>query len=174
MDSIEPNFSNNTIDISGLPNFEQVALNSVSKKLLTKHLMQIGVWFLVVIGFGVFMYFKEEVFIGAIISSILILFLLFSVFDVVKKQSLYGYAVREKDIIYQRGFIISKKTVVSFNRVQHVSINRSLLDKWLGIATLKLFTAGGSGSDIKIPGLDPQMAEMLKEVLSGKITNEDV
>ena len=64
--------------------------------------------------------------------------------------------------------------MVSFNRIQHVSINRSVLDKWLALSTLKIFTAGGSGSDVKIPGLDPKIAEKLKEALAGKIANENV
>ena len=35
-------------------------------------------------------------------------------------------------------------------------------------------TAGGSGSDMKITGLEPKVAEKLKEALAGKIANEDV
>lgn len=173
MDSIETNFSNNYIDVSSLPDFEKVPLHPVRKKLLTKHLLLLSVWLLVVIAFEVFMYFQKEILIGSLISGFLILFLLALVFNVVKKQPLYGYAIREKDIIYKRGFFINKTTVISFNRIQHVSINRSLLDKSLGLSTLKIFTAGGNGSDIKIPGLAPQIADKLKEALSGKISNQD-
>ena len=174
MDSVETPFSNNTIDIATLPDFEQVSLNPVRKKLLTKHLLQTGVWFVIVIAFSVFMYFQDEILVGGIISGILILFLIFVVFNFIKKQSRYAYAIREKDLIYKRGFLLSKTTVVSFNRIQHVSINRSVLDKWLDLSTLKIFTAGGSGSDVKIPGLDPTVAEKLKEALAGKIANENV
>ncbi|WBL26916.1 PH domain-containing protein [Zunongwangia sp. HGR-M22] len=173
MDSVETQFSNNTIDIATLPNFEQVAMNPVRAKLLTKHLLQTGVWFLLIIAFGVFMYFQKEVLVGSIISGILMLFLIFMVFNFIKKQPRYAYAIREKDLIYKRGFLLSKSTVVSFNRIQHVSISRSLLDKWLDLSTLKIFTAGGSGSDVKIPGLDPIIAEKLKETLAGKIANEN-
>jgi len=174
MDSVEMPFSNNTIDIATLPDFEQVALQPVRKNLLIKHLLQTGVWFLLVIAFGVFMYFQEEILIGSLISGSLLLFLMFLVFDFIKKQPRYGYAIREKDLIYKRGFLVSKTTVVSFNRIQHVSINRSVFDKWLNLSTLKIFTAGGSGSDVKISGLEPQIAEKLKEALAGKIANEDV
>ena len=174
MDSVETSFRNNTIDISTLPDFEQVALNPVRKKLLTKHLLQTGVWLIIVIAFSVFMYFQDEILVGGIISGIIILFLIFVVFNFIKKQPRYAYAIREKDLIYKRGFLLSKTTVVSFNRIQHVSINRSVLDKWLDLSTLKIFTAGGSGSDVKIPGLDPTVAEKLKEALAGKIANENV
>ena len=61
MDSVETPFSNNTIDIATLPDFEQVSLNPVRKKLLTKHLLQTGVWFVIVIAFSVFMYFQDEI-----------------------------------------------------------------------------------------------------------------
>ena len=87
-------------------------------------------------------------------------------------QSL-GYALREKDIVYKRGFIFNKTTIVPFNRVQHVSISRGVWDKILGISNLNIFTAGGSGSDITIPGLDPKMALQLKEALAVKISKDE-
>lgn len=84
-----------------------------------------------------------------------------------------GYAIRERDIIFKRGFIYKKTTIVPFNRVQHVSIERDFPDKILGISTLRLFTAGGSGSDISIPGLIPQIANNMKEEISKRISSDE-
>ena len=82
-----------------------------------------------------------------------------------------GYALREQDIIFKRGFLFERTTIVPFNRIQHVSVERSFLDKVLNISTLKVFTAGGSGSDISIPGIIPETATSLKEEVSVRIYN---
>ncbi|WP_417886607.1 PH domain-containing protein [Zunongwangia sp.] len=172
MDSIKANFSNNTIDISNLPDFEQVALNPVNKKLLTKHLLQLGVWFIIFITISDFLYYLDQIFLSALVGVFLALISSCLLFICIKEQSIYGYAIRERDLIYQRGYLITKTTIISFNRIQHVSINRSLLDKWLGLSSLKVFTAGGNGSDISIAGLEPQLAEKLKQALAGNIAEE--
>lgn len=88
-------------------------------------------------------------------------------------QQTYAYALREKDILYRRGFILNKITVVPFNRIQHVTINRDIWDKRLNLSTLNIFTAGGSGSDIRIPGLEPELAMDLKDSLAKKIAVDD-
>ncbi|HSI70564.1 MAG TPA: PH domain-containing protein, partial [Gillisia sp.] len=60
-----------------------------------------------------------------------------------------------------------------FNRIQHVSISRDVFDKFLNIASIQVFTAGGSGSELSIPGLEPNRARELKEALAVKITKDD-
>ena len=92
----------------------------------------------------------------------------FSNFQLMKRN---GYALRQKDIIYRRGFLFEKTTVVPFNRIQHVSVEKSVIDKALKLATLKIFTAGGSGSDVSIPGLLPDTAFALKEELSARMSS---
>lgn len=82
-----------------------------------------------------------------------------------------GYALREQDIIYKRGFLFERITIVPFNRIQHVSVERSFLDKILNISSVKVFTAGGSGSDISIPGIYPDTATSVKEEISARIYN---
>lgn len=164
------NFTNDLIDIAALPNYEEVDFQPISRKYLTKTLLQTaGFMVAIVIGCGFLFYFKwEPIYIFGILLVILLWFA-FLYWNVFKLQENYGFALREKDILYRRGFLVNKITVVPFNRIQHVSTARGLLDKKLGIATLNIFTAGGSGSDIKIPGLEPDLALRLKEAVSKKL-----
>jgi len=82
------------------------------------------------------------------------------------------FAVREKDIIFQTGLILRKKIHVPFNRVQHVEVNQGVIDRFLDLAKLKIFTAGGSKSDLSIPGLNNEDALKMKSFILQK-TEED-
>lgn len=167
------NFTNEPIDIASLPNYGEVDFRPISKKYLTKTLLQTwGFMVVVLIGWGFLFYFEWSL---SYIFGILLVILLWFVFlcwNVFKLQKNYGFALREKDILYRRGFFVHKITVVPFNRIQHVSTTRGILDKKLGIATLNIFTAGGSGSDIKIPGLEPELALRLKEAVAINLSLE--
>jgi membrane protein YdbS with pleckstrin-like domain len=105
--------------------------------------------------------------------GLIILFFVFRFWNNYKIQKSLGFAIRERDMIYKRGYIFNKTTVIPFNRVQHASISRDIWDKLLGISSLKIFTAGGSGSDIGIPGLQPELALKLKEAIAVKISQDD-
>ena len=80
-----------------------------------------------------------------------------------------GYAVRERDIIYKSGVIWRSITAVPFNRIQHVEKSSTPLDRRYQLATLELFTAGGSGGDLKIHGLPARTAEKLRVFILDKI-----
>ena len=84
--------------------------------------------------------------------------LIWPVFEVPRR----GYAVREKDIAFKSGLLWRTVTVVPFNRVQHAATGSGLLDRNFGLATLTVFTAGGSGGDLHIAGLGADRAERLR------------
>ncbi len=84
-----------------------------------------------------------------------------------------GYLVREKDISFQRGLITYKVTSVPLNRIQHVEVSQGVLAKMLGLSSVNIYTAGGSSSDLSIPGLAKNEARKLKAFLSGKITEHE-
>ena len=80
-----------------------------------------------------------------------------------------GYAVRDKDIIYRSGVFWRTVTAIPFNRIQHVEKSSTPLDRRFNIATLQLFTAGGSGGDLKIHGLSAETAESLRTFILNKV-----
>lgn len=167
-------FTNPEISIDSLPRHTEVEFHPISRRYLKKSLIQIGVmcaFFL--LGWGIFAFWVPLLILQ--ISSLIFLFCLFGFWfwNTVKMQQTYAYALREKDILYRRGFILNKITVVPFNRIQHVTINRDIWDKRLNLSTLNIFTAGGSGSDIRIPGLEPELAMDLKDSLAKKIAVDD-
>lgn len=80
-----------------------------------------------------------------------------------------GYAIRDKDIVYKSGVFWHTVTAIPFNRIQHVEKSSTPLDRRFDIATLQLFTAGGSGGDLKIHGLSADIAEKLRIFILDKV-----
>jgi len=79
-----------------------------------------------------------------------------------------SYALRQKDIVFKSGYIFRTKTTVPFNRVQHCEVNHGPVDRMFNLSSLKIFTAGGSSSDMSIPGLRPDTANDLKQFIVKK------
>jgi membrane protein YdbS with pleckstrin-like domain len=73
-----------------------------------------------------------------------------------------AYAVRERDLLYRSGVFWRSLGAVPFNRIQHVETESTPLDRRFGLATLKLYTAGGTAGDLKIHGLPAEDAERLR------------
>ncbi len=80
-----------------------------------------------------------------------------------------GWVLREKDIVYRTGVLWRTVTAVPFNRIQHAETSSNPLDRRFGTAVLELFTAGGSGGDLRISGLPAATAERLREQVMTKI-----
>ena len=80
-----------------------------------------------------------------------------------------GYAIRERDIIYKSGVFWRTVTAIPFNRIQHVEKSSTPLDRRFQLASLQIFTAGGSGGDLKIHGLSAKKTEKLRFFILEKI-----
>lgn len=76
-----------------------------------------------------------------------------------------GYLVRTHDLSFRSGLVTRSVATVPFARVQHVSIGRGPLDRQFGLASLQLRTAGGQ---VAITGLDHDVAERLKQLVSDR------
>lgn len=80
-----------------------------------------------------------------------------------------GYVVRDKDILFKSGVLFRTVTAIPFNRIQHVEKDSAPLDRRFNIANLKIYTAGGSGGDLKIDGLSAGDAERLRIHILNKV-----
>ncbi|RZK06168.1 MAG: PH domain-containing protein, partial [Flavobacterium sp.] len=83
-----------------------------------------------------------------------------------------GFAFREHDVLFQSGVIATKIIVIPYNRVQHVALHEGVVSRYFGLAKVEIFTAGGSSSDIEIPGIEKGQAENIKQLLMGKIQKQ--
>lgn len=90
-----------------------------------------------------------------------------------RKFARLQYCVRPLDVNLQSGYLFWKAVSVSINRVQHIEVTQGPIQRWLGIAELSVYTAGTTGSDLKIPGLAAAEANNIKSKLLNLINSEE-
>ncbi|RXG32784.1 PH domain-containing protein [Leeuwenhoekiella marinoflava] len=171
---MEYTFTNAPVDLETLPDYQQLNYTSVSKKRLYKVWTVLAVLFILI---AVGLYFLREatdvpMLIPGLTIGVFVVFTLFFFYQFLLQKKI-GYALRERDIAYKRGFLFEKITIIPFNRIQHISTSAGALDKVFKISNLNIFTAGGAGSDINIPGLPPELAARLKEKVANHLTETD-
>ncbi|WP_339886986.1 PH domain-containing protein [uncultured Flavobacterium sp.] len=166
-------FTNQTIDISTLPKFEETTLNPLQKDYFKVMLIQFGIVFgILLIGIiALYLISIEELIQNKIIYFIIgwLVLLLLSFLYLKISFAKKGFALREHDVIFRSGVISETTTIVTNNRVQHVALHQGMLSRYFGLASIELFTAGGSASDLKINGLLLEDAKKVKESVSLKI-----
>ena len=63
--------------------------------------------------------------------------------------------------------------MIPFNRIQHIETVRGPIERLLGLATIKIFSAGGLSSDLSISGLEAERATRLKRIILNKANSEN-
>jgi len=166
-------FTNETLSISDLPKFETVSLQPLQKKyfkVIAFNILVFTVFVFTGVTVAYSMYIEEfTVMTAAVVIGfpmvVIAIILFFARLGFRKK----GYAFRTHDAIYKSGIIVESTTIIPFNRVQHVALHQGFISRKLGLATIELFTAGGSTSDLQIPGLLLADAQKIKELIAQKI-----
>jgi membrane protein YdbS with pleckstrin-like domain len=82
---------------------------------------------------------------------------------------LRGYLLREHDLTFRKGWLFRSRVTVPFNRVQHSEVVQGPLQRWKNLSTLKIYTAGSSGANLSIAGLDDEVAQILRQTLNDRI-----
>ncbi len=77
-----------------------------------------------------------------------------------------GYGIRKKEVFYKSGVLFQSLIAIPFSRVQHCELESGPLDRKFGLASLTIYTAGGDGSDLTIPGLAEQEALQIKQFIT--------
>lgn len=103
---------------------------------------------------------------GSMALVLLIILYGFTLIVIRKSFSIRSYALRERDISYRKGWIFFSHITVPFDRVQHSEISQGPVDRYFGLVTLHVYTAGGSSSDLSIPGLPRDEAQRLRDFIS--------
>ncbi len=168
------NFSNQKIQTNDFPAYQEVVLTPLEADY-SKVVLINSIIFLIVFGLAgfSFFYFQPE-----IPSQTLIIAGVYAVFCLLVIGSKYlsfkskKYAFRDHDVIFQSGYITINTTVIPYNRVQHVTLFEGLVSKQFNLAKVGIFTAGGKGSDIEIPGIKKEDAERIKILLTAKILKQ--
>lgn len=74
----------------------------------------------------------------------------------------WSYELGDQALELAHGALFREHSVIPWSRVQHVDISHGPLDRRYGLAQLKVHTASAK-SDAKLPGVDAEDAEGLRE-----------
>ncbi|NMH28944.1 PH domain-containing protein [Flavobacterium silvaticum] len=167
-------FTNETIDTSNLPRFEEIPLTKLNLAYAKVIVIMLTFLFVVFIGLAIagsvfideWQPFRVWIFLGVVCAIAIIS--LFAGISFVKK----GFAFREHDVVYRHGIIATTTMIIPYNRVQHVALHEGFLSRIFGLAKVQVFTAGGHQSDLEIPGIAKEEAESIKQLLMSKIRKE--
>lgn len=170
-------FQNIQVDIDEIPSQSALRYHLMEKSYLTygilfSFIFWVAIILIVFIGKG-FVDFPIPKVIEYALWPLLVFLLLgtivYSYFSFYKE----GYALRQKDIIYKQGLFWRSIATVPFSRIQHCEVKEGPVQRLFGLASLNIYTAGGSSSDIHIPGLSPGKANELKQFVLAKIKSEE-
>ncbi len=124
-------------------------------------------WVFPIIGFG-FMVFLAPILAISIVGGVLVVLILLSLLSISKGYKNRSYALREKDLTYKKGWLFNSITTIPFNRIQHTEVSQGPLERKFELCTLKIYTAGGATSDLSIPGLENDEAQVLRDFIAQK------
>ena len=84
-----------------------------------------------------------------------------------------AFAIREHDLMYRRGILSTRLTIVPYKNVQHVSINEGFIPARYGLAQLQVYTAGNQAGALKISGLTKADALRIKAHILDRLTGRE-
>jgi membrane protein YdbS with pleckstrin-like domain len=146
-------FVNLQVGLTDLPNADELVMEPMAASYEREvKLQQLIIWLpLLIVSFVPFLLAQMNL----LLVIPMVLLLLASIISrlVIRKSRIKGVALREFDIAYRSGLYWRKTVIVPFNRIQHVEVSSGPLQRKFGLATVKLFTAGGSSVDLRVDGL---------------------
>jgi len=76
------------------------------------------------------------------------------------------------EFVVQQGVLEKKRISISLDKIQQVNINQSVLQRIIGVYSLDIDTAGSTSKEVIIKAIDHKSAQILKEKLLEKHTEE--
>lgn len=76
---------------------------------------------------------------------------------------LIRFTLREQDLVLHKGLVFKQVICQPILRIQHIDIERGPIQRMAGLATLQVYSAGGSAHTLAIPGLPVEQAETMRQ-----------
>jgi uncharacterized protein len=111
---------------------------------------------------------------GTLIGIVMLLVMMLVIFTPMRRYQARGYQFSRDRLRVVRGVLWHSDTVVPFSRVQHIDVHQGPLDRFFGIATLSLHTAGNLNSAVPLPGLGKPLADQMREEIRSHIRQESL
>lgn len=109
---------------------------------------------------------------GLIAGTVLVIALALVIRIPQSRYNARGYQISADRLRVVRGLLFRSDTVVPFGRVQHIDVHQGPLERFFGIATLTLHTAGNHNAGVALPGLGEELAREMREEIRAHIRRE--
>lgn len=105
---------------------------------------------------------------GVIAGSVAVLAVVAALVVPPLRYRAWGFALRERDLYLRHGVLFRTTSIVPNARIQHVDTRHGPVDRWLGLASVVVFTAGHRGAIVAIPALEAAEAEQIRDRLAAR------
>ena len=102
---------------------------------------------------------------GAVLVPILLLLAWFVIRVPLRRYHARGYHMAADRLRVVKGMLFRSDTTVPLGRVQHIDVTRGPIERYFGLATLVLHTAGTHNASIQISGLGEGDALAMRETI---------
>jgi len=85
-----------------------------------------------------------------------------------------GFAMSDDRLRVVRGVLFHADVVVPFSRVQHLDVTQGPIERFYGLATLTLHTAGTHNHSVALPGLEHAKATAMREQIRAYVKRESM
>lgn len=109
---------------------------------------------------------------GVVLGVLSLLCLAFIIRLPARRYIARGYNMSADRLRVVRGIWWNSDTVVPFGRVQHIDVDQGPLERFFGLGTLTLHTAGSHNASVHLPGLDHSLASEMREEIRAHIKKE--
>ena len=169
-------FINSEINVADLPAAETVQLRSLHpsylKVLRIEWLITTSILLVIAGVLYLFLPWTHDSLTWIVIGGVIVVISALHLISIEKSHPCKAFAVRDRDVIYQTGWLVRTTKVCPFARIQNCSTQMGPLERNYGLASLSVFTAGSEGADIRIPGLLQEEADQLRHFILQKIHKE--
>lgn len=165
-------FSNEAISVPQLPSIQDMSPHGLSEKYAPVNRLVNLISTFSLVSLATAVYFQplfqlpeklDSSMPHIILALVLIglLHVLYTSFADVQKT----YALRELDLHYSSGLFFRKTISQPITRIQHIELKRGPIERYVGLASLQVFSAGGATHTFEIPGLALDTAQKLRHFI---------
>jgi membrane protein YdbS with pleckstrin-like domain len=111
---------------------------------------------------------------GVLSGVVMLIALILLIFVPQRRYNARGYDMSADRLRVVRGVLWHSDTVVPFGRVQHIDVHQNPVERFFGLATLTLHTAGNHNASVNLPGLGDDLARQMREDIRAHIKRESL
>ncbi len=161
-----------TDPLSALPSLDSSDLKAVDPAVVSYWRVSAALTSAAIfVGFAVYavpaLYFAPKIGVGLLVAATLTSTpgLLFALVTSSMRYRRLAYSTDHGVLRLRYGVLVHTEKVIPTRRLQHIDIDRGPVERWFGLVSLSVFTAGGRRATFSLPGLSPQTAEALRAQL---------